>query len=122
MELVKSNGQTRVTKETQARLSVLENNVNIIANNVEKLEQKIDANYSTLHSRISDLRDDLRSDFETKNEKVLNKIDEHNANSYHHSESLNHRITQIERWRWMIMGAALVLGYVIAHIKLENLF
>lgn len=122
MELVKSNGQNKVSQETKARLSVLENNVSIISNNVEKLEQKIDANYSTLHSRISDLRDDLRSDFETKNEKVLAKLDEHNTNSYHHSESLNQRISQIERWRWMIMGAALVLGYVIAHIKLENLF
>lgn len=122
MELQKSNGQSRVSNETKARLSVLENNVSIISSNVDKLEQKIDLNYSTLHSRISDLRDDLRSDFEQKNEKVLHKLDEHNSNSFRLNESLNERISQIERWRWMIMGAALVLGYVIAHVKLENLF
>lgn len=122
MELVKSNGQSKVSQETKARISVLENNVSIIANSVEKLEHKIDSNYSTLHSRISDLRDDLRSDFELKNEKVLAKLDEHNTSSRFHSESLNQRINQIEKWRWMIMGAALVLGYVIAHVKLENLF
>jgi hypothetical protein len=28
----------------------------------------------------------------------------------------------IEKWRWMIMGGALVVGYVLAHIKMENLF
>lgn len=122
MDLPRTNAQSRVSNETKARLSVLENNVSIISSSVEKLEQKIDSNYSTLHSRISDLRDDLRADFEQKNEKVLNKIDEHNNSSFQHSESLNERISQIERWRWMIMGAALVLGYVIAHIKLENLF
>ena len=121
MELLGSSAQ-RQNHETKARLSVVENNVNIIAGNVEKLEQKIDSNYATLHSRISDLRDDLRSDFEAKNEKILNKLDEHNSSSALHSQTLNERISQIERWRWMIMGAALVLGYVIAHVKLENLF
>jgi HD superfamily phosphohydrolase YqeK len=104
------------------RISVLENNVGIIASNMDKLESKIDNNYAILHSRISDLRDDLRSDFEAKNEKVIQKIEEHSISSNQHSKELNQRIDNIEKWRWMIMGAALVFGYILAHIKLENFF
>lgn len=115
-------GKAKQTVDTRSRLSVLENNVNILTTNVEKLEVKIDTNYATLHSRISDLRDDLREDFEKKNDKVIKKIEEHNAASTEHTLELNKRMTQLEKWRWMIMGAALVLGYVVAHIRLEKLF
>lgn len=108
--------------DSNTRLSVLESHVNIINHNVEKLEKEIDENYATLHSRISDLRDDLRSDFEQKNEKIITKLEEHNVNSSNQNKALHERITHIEKWRWMIMGGALVLGYVLAHVKLERFF
>jgi len=114
----KSNGSA----ETKARLSVLENNVAYISSSVEKLETKIDNNYAVLHSRISDLRDDLRTDFESKQEKIIQKIEEHSTSSNENSKELNKRIDDIEKWRWMIMGAALVFGYILAHIKVENFF
>lgn len=123
MEAVQSTrSNSNGSADTKARLSVLENNVAFISTNVEKLETKIDNNYATLHSRISDLRDDLRSDFETKNEKVIQKIEEHTNSSNEHSKELNKRIDGLERWRWMIMGGALVIGYILAHVKLENFF
>ena len=123
MEAVQSTrSNSNGSSDTKARLSVLENNVAFISTSVEKLETKIDNNYATLHSRISDLRDDLRFDFESKNEKVIQKIEEHSNSSNEHSKELNKRIDGIERWRWMIMGGALVIGYILAHVKLENFF
>ena len=123
MEAVQSTkSNSNVSADTKARLSVLENNVAFISTSVEKLETKIDNNYATLHSRISDLRDDLRFDFESKNEKVIQKIEEHSNSSNEHNKELNKRIDNIERWRWMIMGGALVIGYILAHVKLENFF
>ena len=121
MEAVQST-RSNGSADTKARLSVLENNVAFISTSVEKLETKIDNNYATLHSRISDLRDDLRFDFESKNEKVIQKIEEHTNSSNEHNKELNRRIDGIERWRWMIMGGALVIGYILAHVKLENFF
>ena len=106
---------------TDARLSVLENNYHVVSHNVEKLEYKIDQNYATLHSRVSELRDDLRHDFELKNDKVLKKMEEHNKASCAQNKALHEKIAHIERWRWMIMGGALVIGYILAHVKLENI-
>jgi hypothetical protein len=123
MEAVQSTrSNSNGSADTKARLSVLENNVAFISTSVEKLETKIDNNYATLHSRISDLRDVLRFDFESKNEKVIQKIEEHSNSSNEHNKELNRRIDGIERWRWMIMGGALVIGYILAHVKLENFF
>lgn len=124
MPVAKRNGQYNQDSsvDTVTRITVLENTLESVASNVEKLEVKIDTNYATLHSRISDLRDDLRSDFENKQEKVIEKLEEHNKNSVHQSEMLNERLSNIEKWKWMIMGGAVVLGYVLAHINMGNLF
>ena len=108
------------TDTTNSRISVLENNYHVVSHNVEKLEYKIDQNYATLHSRVSELRDDLRHDFELKNDKILEKMEEHNNTSFAQNKALHEKIAHIERWRWMIMGGALVVGYILAHIKLES--
>ena len=108
--------------DTRTRLSLLENNVAIVTHSVEKLETKIDTNYAILHSRVSELRDDLRSDFELKNEKILSKLEEHNTNSIHQNESINEKISKIEKWRWSLIGGAAVIGFFIAHVRLDKLF
>ena len=33
-------------------------------------------------------------------------------------EDLEKKMNTIERWRWMIIGGAAVLGYLIAHMQL----
>lgn len=103
-------------------MTVLETQVSGISHNLEKIEKKIEANYDTLHHRISDLRDDLHDDIEAKHEKVMEKLDDHVKTSDIQNDELKKMISNIERWRWMIMGGALVVGYVLAHIRLENLF
>ena len=104
------------------RISVLENQMIGISHNIEKLEGKVESQYSTLHSRISSLRDDLRDDIDAKHDKLLSKLEEHNVSSSTKLSSIEEKMSHIEKWRWMIMGAAIVVGYVLAHIKLENLF
>jgi len=108
--------------DTKTRLSLLENNVAIVTNNVQKLEVKIDTNYATLHSRVSELRDDLRADFESKNEKILSKLEEHNNSSLNQNRMIEDKIGKIERWKWSLMGGAAVIGYFLAHVKLDKLF
>jgi predicted nucleic acid-binding Zn-ribbon protein len=104
--------------DTDIRVSVLETQVSGLTHNIEKIEKKIDDNYSVLHTRINE----LDQAFEIKNEKILQKIDDHSATSAKHNLDVLEKISKIEKWRWMIMGGALVVGYVLAHIKMENLF
>lgn len=108
--------------DNTTRVTVLENQVEAISSNVVKLEQKIDANYATLHSRISDLRDDLRSDIDSKHERLVEKIDKNAKSSAEQHQQLYEKITALDKWRWIVTGGAIVVGYVLAHVKLQNLF
>ena len=105
-------------QDTEIRVSVLESQVNNLVLDVEKIEKKIDENYGVLHKRINALDDT----FEQKNEKILIKMEEHSKSSTANNKELLEKINKIEKWRWMIMGGALIVGYVIAHIKIERLF
>jgi len=108
--------------DTDVRVSVLESQVDAINHSMEKLEEKLDENYATLHHRISDMRDDIHTNIEAKHDKVMEKLEiQAKASSTQHKEIAD-KIQAIEKWRWMIMGGALVVGYVLAHLKLEKLF
>jgi ElaB/YqjD/DUF883 family membrane-anchored ribosome-binding protein len=108
--------------DTDVRVSVLETQVDSINHNLEKLEAKIDENYATLHHRISDMRDDIHTNIETKHEKLMDKLDQQNKAATEQHTAIADKISTIEKWRWMIMGGALVVGYVLAHLKIEKLF
>lgn len=108
--------------DTDIRVSVLETQVDSMAHNMEKLEEKIDENYATLHHRISDMRDDIHTNIENKHEKVMEKLDAQNKSATEQHKAIADKISSIEKWRWMIMGGAIVVGYVLAHLKLEKLF
>jgi predicted RNase H-like nuclease (RuvC/YqgF family) len=116
-----ANGRDN-SRDTETRVTVLETQVSGISHNLEKIEGKIEANYNTLHHRISELRDDLHEDIEIKHEKVMEKLDEHVKDSDRQNEEIKKMISHIEKWKWMIMGGAIVVGYVLAHLRLEKLF
>lgn len=113
---------SRADLETETRVSVLETEVDNIKNNVVKMEGKVDSNYATLHHRISEMRDDLRADIDLKHEKVIEKLDIQNKNSSDQHKAIADKIADIEKYRWMMIGGSIVIGYILAHIKIEKLF
>ena len=108
--------------DTSTRITVLETQVEAIASDINKMEEKVDSNYVTLHKRISEMRDDFHKSIEEKHEKVIEKLDmQAQASSAQHA-AIAQKIQAFEKWRWMVMGAAIVVGYVLAHVKLDKLF
>jgi Skp family chaperone for outer membrane proteins len=104
------------------RVTILETEFKGMAKNLEKIEVKMDNNYATLHHRVSELRDDLHEAIEDKHEKLIGKLDEQNKNSTEQHKAIAEKISSLEQWRWLLTGAAVVVGYVLAHIKVSNLF
>lgn len=109
-------------KPDTTRITVLETQVEAINQNVTKIEEKIESNYATLHHRMSEMRDDFHKNIEDKHEKVIEKLDQQARSSSIQHEKIAEKIQSFEKWRWMIMGAAIVVGYVLAHLKIEKLF
>ena len=108
--------------ETTARIAVLEHQMDSMNHNIESLKTKVEGQYETLHSRISDMRDDMHKEIGDKHDALMKKLDEQDERSSSQHKALADKVSSFEKWRWMIMGGALVAGYVLAHMKLEKLF
>jgi len=58
----------------------------------------------------SDVRE-IRKEQKEQHDALMNKM-----------TGMDKRIQIVEQWRWMLLGAAVVIGYVLAHIKLDRFF
>lgn len=96
--------------------------MDILNNSIERLETKVEGQYETLHSRISDMRDDVHREMGEKHEAVMAKLDAGAKNSADQHKAIADRVAENEKWRYLLIGGAIVIGYVIAHIKLDKLF
>ena len=108
--------------DVKQRIASLETQMVSIAHNVEKIEARVDTHYQTLHSRISDMRDELREDIDQKHEKLMEKLESHAKSESETNEHMASKISGLEKWRWFLMGGAVVVGYILAHVKIERLF
>ena len=119
---MQKNGAYTASHDTSTRVTVLETQMDSMVQSVTKIEEKIDTNYATLHHRISDMRDDFQRNLEDKHEKIIAKLDTQAKNSTEQHRTISEKMQSFEKWRWMIMGGAIVVGYVLAHVKFGRFF
>lgn len=105
---------------------------------IAKLEAQVDA----IKDDVKDVKDDIKelhSRITTGNREILDKIDlmedrlekkmtaGASASKQQHEEmqhgiqtdvkKINDRVDILEKWRWMIVGGAVALGYVMGHAE-----
>lgn len=108
---------------------------------------KLEAQVEGIKEDVADVKSDIKelhSRITTGNREIMDKIDEMdkrldeklNANSAlakkQHEEIQNEiqkdivkitdRVDILERWRWMIVGGAIVVGYIIGHLDIFKKF
>lgn len=69
---------------------------------------------AVLENEVKNIANDvkeMRAESKAQHEILLKKMD-----------SMDERLGIVERWRWMILGAAIVAGYILAHIRIDALF
>jgi phosphoribosyl-ATP pyrophosphohydrolase len=70
--------------------------------------------YETLHKRVSDLRDELRDEITEANKEILSEIKGLREEQRAHAQEMSQRVSELERWKWIVVGAAAVLGFIFA--------
>lgn len=102
----------------EIKVAKLETEVDIVKEDVREIKTEL----KVVHGRINDGQ-----------EKVMAKLSEmsKDADSQHNGivdrmnamdTRINGRISTLERWRWMILGGAVVLGYLVSQIPIGRFF
>ena len=110
---------------------------------IAKLEVQVDA----IKENVAELKDDvkdLHSRITTGNREIIDKIDSMEVKIEERMEAtakitkdqhslieknvradinnINDRVNVLERWRWMIVGGAIALGYLVSHMNILGKF
>ena len=101
----------------EIKVAKLETEVELIKEDVKEIKTEL----KVVHGRITDGQ-----------EKVMEKLSDMSkeADNAHGSivermntmdTRINGRISALERWRWMVVGGALVVGYLISMVPLDKI-
>jgi predicted nucleic acid-binding Zn-ribbon protein len=103
----------------QERIAKLEAQVEGIKDDVAAVKQDI----KELHSRITTGNREITDHIDRKiDDLAKSDEDQHNVMSKK-IDGMKERIDMLERWKWMIVGGAIAVGYLLSHINiLDKLF
>ena len=93
---------------------------------LEKISDKRDSEIKELHSRITTQTKEIVDKLELMETKIENRISETSATTTSQHERINNeikieiekitkRLNVLENWRWYVLGAAAVIGYMLSH-------
>lgn len=99
---------------------------------IAKLEAQVDGIKEDVAAVKQDIRD-LHSRITTGNREIIEKIDDRvdelaqSAKEQHSAQNdttqnLSRRVDTLERWRWMVVGGAVALGYILSKLPMEAIF
>lgn len=97
---------------------------------------KLEAQVESIKEDVADVKSDIKelhSRITTGNREIMDKFDEKidglaKADKEQHTalkssmDEVRQRVDVLERWKWMIVGGAVVLGYALGHIDILTKF
>jgi archaellum component FlaC len=97
------------------------------AERIARLEAQVEGIKTDVAAVKQDIKD-LHSRITTGNREIMDKLDEKidelaKADREQHEslkksmDNVQERVNVLERWRWMIVGGAIVIGYLMAHLE-----
>ncbi len=104
--------------ELAERIAKMEAQVEGIKEDVAAVKQDI----KELHSRVTTTTREITDHIDNKIDALAKSdADQHTAMSKK-IDAMNDRVDLLERWKWMIVGGAVAMGYLISHINLLDKF
>jgi len=78
--------------------------------------------YETLHKRIGSLRDELYEEVASSHKEIMKEIKEMKEESKAHHDKMDDRLSELERWKWVVVGGACIIGFFIAQMDIGSFF
>lgn len=102
----------------ETKISAQDAIVKNVSDLVEKRREEMEENVKLLHARISSGEKEMEDKLDDRSESILEELKEMRAESAKQHEALNNRITVLEKWMWVVVGALAVLNFLGGNIDL----
>jgi septation ring formation regulator EzrA len=89
---------------------------------VEARRVETDDKIQLLHERISSGEREIKQQIDDQYDELMSEIKAMRAESVAQHAALSERITTMEKWQWVVIGGAAVVGGIIALIPWDKFF
>jgi len=89
---------------------------------MEKRRVETDDKIQILHERISSGERELKTNIDKQYDELMTEIKEMRAESTKQHTTLSDRITAMEKWMWIVIGGAIVVGVILAQVDFQAIF
>lgn len=112
------------------RFDITINKLTEVSNNLNKViavqDSRIDTQEKAIeivHKRITDMKDEIHEELSDHYQVILEKIKELQAEQKIHADEMSKRVDALEKWRYIVMGGAVALGFLLSKVNIiDSLF
>jgi hypothetical protein len=70
-----------------------------------------------LYKKMSDNTKEILEKIDDMEGRIEDKLKEHTDKSSNQHKIISDRLTVLENWRWLIVGGAIALGFLLDHLE-----
>ena len=89
---------------------------------VDSQEKSLSQNVEIIHDRISDHREEVTVEIEKSHNKIMAEIKKLCDQQQDHHKQMSERLNALEKWRWTVVGGAVVVGYILSKMPWDAIF
>lgn len=89
---------------------------------MEKRKSETERSINNVGKRMENVESRLKEEMEENHNKILEELKEIRKESQEQHKELSDRLTNLEKWTWIVIGGAMVAFTVIQNIDLSKLF
>jgi chromosome segregation ATPase len=115
-----SNNIGQILAVHEQRLQDGEKEFEMLRSDMNNAENKFDDEVKDLHSRLTSNTREIESKMSKEIDKVLDSIKDLKEHLINKNDKIEERLTALERWRWILVGAMLVGAMIVP--ELPSLF
>lgn len=108
----------KASTEVSRLLIVHDNRLNNLENDTKETNTDVKDLYKKMEETTKEIVDKL-DDMESR---IENKLKEHEEKSNEYKDAISDRLSALETWRWLVIGGAIVVGYLLDHSTLLKFF
>ena len=110
-EIAKSSTEvTRLLAVHDSRIGSLELDSRETTTDVRDLYKKMNENTKEIVEKLEDME-----------ERIELKLKEHSDKSIAQHKSISDRLSILENWKWMVVGSAMAIGFLLNHLEVIKL-
>jgi len=102
----------------EAQVDVIKEDVTELKGDVKELHSRITTGNREIMEKIDSMENRLEERMKSSAEKSTKQHADIEVNLKKDIKEITKRVDILERWRWMIVGGAIVLGYLVGHMDL----